>query len=193
MTKQTPQIQKLTESAVMTALAVALCEISGLLPWPFLQGGSVTLFGMVPILVIAYRHGIRQGLLTAVVFGGIEMMFGLKNFSYVTGIAAYIILALMDYLVAFGVMGLGGVFRDKIRHNQKAELIAGGVLCCVLRFICHYISGMVIWSGYCPAEQNLFIYNLIYNGGYMLPETVLTVIGLAAVGSLFDFRKKRIG
>lgn len=184
--------KKLAESGIMIALSVALSEISGLLPWPFLQGGSVTLFGMVPIIIIAYRHGIKQGLLTAFVFSAIEMLFGLKNFSYVTGIVAYIVLALSDYLVAFTVLGLGGVFRGRFGGRQRPELVAGGVLCCVLRFCCHFVSGIAIWGGYCPEEQAVWLYSLLYNGGYMLPELVLTVVGLLAVGSIVNLSKNEI-
>ena len=184
--------QKIAESAVMIALAAALREISGILPWPFLQGGSVTLFGMVPLLIIAYRHGTKQGLLTAFAFSVIEMLFGLKNFSYVTGIGAYIVLALTDYLVAFTVLGLGGIFRDKLGGRQRRELIAGSLVCCFLRYICHFISGMVIWGGYCPEGKAVWLYSLTYNGSYMLPEAILTVMGVIAVCSVFDLNKKKL-
>lgn len=184
--------QKIAESAVMIALAAALRELSALVPWPFLQGGSVTLFGMVPIIIIAYRHGTKHGITTALAFSVIEMLFGLKNFSYVTGIAQYVVLALSDYLIAFGVLGLGGVFKGKFKNKQRPELAAGGVLCCLLRFICHFVSGIVIWGGYCPEDQAVWTYSILYNGAYMLPETIITVIGLIAVASIFNLDKKRI-
>lgn len=192
MEKSLSKTQRLAESAIMIALAVALCEVSALLPWPFLQGGSITLFGMVPIIIIAYRHGTKQGLLTALVFAVIEMMFGFKNFAYVTGIGAYIILALTDYILAFGVMGLGGIFKGRFGGKQRSELAVGGALCCFLRFCCHFISGIVIWGGYCPEDEAVWVYSLTYNGGYMLPELIITVIGLIAVGSLIKLNKKRI-
>lgn len=184
--------RRLAESAVMIALSVALREISKLLPWPFLQGGSITPFGMVPLLIVAYRHGIRQGLLTAFVFSLIEMMFGFKNFAYVTGIPAYIILALTDYILAFGVMGLGGIFKGKFGGRQRTELAAGGVLCCFLRFCCHFVSGIVIWGGYCPEGQAVWLYSLLYNGGYMLPEAIITAVGLIGAASLLNLNKERI-
>lgn len=184
--------QKTAESAIMIALSLALCWVSEILPWPFLQGGSVTPFAMVPLIIIGYRHGTKQGLLTAFIFSLFEMMFGFKNFSFVTGIFAYIVLALTDYIIAYSVMGLGGMFKGKFGSRQSVELAAAGVICCLLRFICHFISGIVIWGGYCPEGQAVWIYSLTYNGSYMLPETVITAVGLAAVGSILNFTGKDI-
>ena len=89
-------------------------------------------------------------------------------------------------------MGLGGMFKGKFGSRQSVELAAAGVICCLLRFICHFISGIVIWGGYCPEGQAVWIYSLTYNGSYMLPETVITAVGLAAVGSILNFTGKDI-
>lgn len=185
--------RKTAESAIMLALGIALTEISELIPWPFLQGGSVTLFGMVPVMIIAYRHGTKQGLLTGFAFGIIELLFGLKNFSYVKGLAAVILLALLDYLVAFGVMGLAGVFRGRFGDSQRKELVAGGILCCVLRFICHFLSGVVVWGEWTNGAKAVWVYSLTYNGSYMLANTIITVIGLIGFASAFDLRKEKSG
>ncbi len=185
--KKISNIQMLTESAIMLALSVALNELT---PIQFPFGGSVTFFSQLPILIIGYRYGIKQGLLTGFTMGVVEMLFGLKNFSYVTGIGSYLILIFADYIVAFSVLGLGAMFKNKIK-NQALSLAAAGAVVSVLRFICHFISGATIWSGYAE-DTPVLIYSLTYNGGYMLPELIMTVIGALAVGSLLDLTSPKV-
>lgn len=185
--KKISNIQMLAESAIMLALSVALNELT---PIQFPFGGSVTFFSQLPILIIGYRYGIGQGLLTGFTMGVVEMLFGLKNFSYVTGIGSYLILIFADYIVAFSVLGLGAMFKKKIK-NQALALASAGAVVSVLRFICHFISGVTIWKGYAE-DTPVLIYSLTYNGGYMLPELILTVIGALAVGSLLDLTSPKI-
>lgn len=185
--KKISNIQMLAESAIMLALSVALNELT---PIQFPFGGSVTFFSQLPILIIGYRYGIGQGLLTGFTMGIVEMLFGLKNFSYVTGIGSYLILIFADYIVAFSVLGLGAMFKKKIK-NQALALASAGAVVSVLRFICHFISGVTIWSGYAE-DTPVLVYSLTYNGGYMLPELILTVIGALAVGSIFDLTSPKI-
>lgn len=185
--KKISNIQMLAESAIMLALSVALNELT---PIQFPFGGSVTFFSQLPILIIGYRYGIGQGLLTGFTMGVVEMLFGLKNFSYVTGIGSYLILIFADYIVAFSVLGLGAMFKKKIK-NQALALASAGAVVSVLRFICHFISGVTIWKGYAE-DTPVLLYSLTYNGGYMLPELILTVIGALAVGSLFDLTSPKI-
>ena len=185
--KRISSTQKLAECAIMLALAVVLNEFTPI-KLPF--GGAVTFFSQLPIVVVSYRHGLRWGLLTGLAMGVIEMLFGLENFSYVTGIAAYLILIFADYVIAFSALGLGGVFRKTIK-NQALSLAAGGALVSVIRFICHFISGVTIWGGYAE-DTPVAIYSLTYNGSYMLPELIITVIGALVLGSLIDFRSARL-
>ncbi len=185
--KRISSIQKLAECAIMLALAVVLNEFTPI-KLPF--GGAVTFFSQLPIVVISYRHGLRWGLLTGLAMGVIEMLFGLENFSYVTGVAAYLILIFADYIIAFSALGLGGIFRKTIK-NQALSLAAGGALVSVIRFVCHFISGVTIWGGYAE-DTPVAIYSLTYNGSYMLPELIITVLGALVLGSLLDFRTARI-
>ncbi len=186
-TRKISSVQRLAECAIMLALAVVLNEFT---PFKLPFGGSVTFFAQLPIVVIGYRHGVKWGLLTGLAMGVIEMLFGLSNFSYVTGIAAYLILIFADYIVAFGSLGLGGVFRGSIK-NQALSMAAGGALVSVIRFICHFISGATIWGGYAE-DTPVLVYSLTYNGSYMLPELIMTVIGALILGSLLDFRAPRL-
>ena len=76
--------------------------------------------------------------------------------------------------------------------NQTAELITGGIVVCFIRFLCHFISGVTIWAGYAPENMLVGVYSLVYNGSYMLIETIITLIGLVAISAVFNFRKKNI-
>ena len=113
-TKKIPALQRLTECAIMLALAVVLNELT---PFKLPFGGSVTFFAQLPIVIVGYRHGLKWGLFTGFAMGVIEMLFGLENFSYVTGIAAYLILIFADYVIAYSALGLGGVFRKSIKNQ----------------------------------------------------------------------------
>ncbi|MBQ4206989.1 MAG: energy-coupled thiamine transporter ThiT [Clostridia bacterium] len=186
--KRISSTQKLAECAIMLALSVLLNAFP---IYKMPMGGDVTLFCQLPIVVISYRHGLRWGLLTGFAMGVIQMLFGLSNFSYVTGIVAYLVVACADYLIAFSSLGLGGIFRGKIK-NQAAALAAGVALVSVIRFVCHFISGVTVWADYANGAKAVWIYSLGYNGTYMAAELVLTVIGALALGSLIDFRSARL-
>ena len=181
----------LTESAILVALSIAIFTVSDLLPWPFVYGGSFSLFGQVPIIIVSYRHGIKNGLAASTVLAIFEMIIGYRNFTYVAGILAYLIVAFADYIVAFGCLGLGGMFCGKI-GKQSAELVLGGITVSVIRFICHFISGVTIWTGYCPEGMAIATYSFFYNGSYMAIELVLTVIGLLAVSKMFKLDKEKL-
>jgi thiamine transporter len=123
--------------------------------------------------------------------GAIQMFFGMGNFSYVSGIAAYLILIFADYIIAFGVLGLGGMFRNRIKNDAVAMAIGGGVVS-LIRFICHFISGVTIWGDYSNGSMGAVWYSFTYNGSYMLPELIITVIGCAVIGGIFDIRSPQI-
>jgi thiamine transporter len=123
--------------------------------------------------------------------GAIQMFFGMGNFSYVSGIAAYLILIFADYIIAFGVLGLGGMLRNRIKNDAVAMAIGGGVVS-LIRFICHFISGVTIWGDYSNGSMGAVWYSFTYNGSYMLPELIITVIGCAVIGGIFDIRSPQI-
>lgn len=193
MQKNIRKTHVLAESAIMVALSLAIFLVSDMIPWPFLiYGGSFSLFGQVPMIIISYRHGIRNGITASLALAIFEMIIGYKNFTYVTGLAAYLTVAFADYIVAFGCLGLGGMFKGKLGKNQSTELALGGAVVCIIRFVCHYISGVTIWKGYCPEGMAVELYSLLYNGSYMSVELILTVIGLVAVGKFINLDKKKL-
>ena len=173
--------RRLTESALMLALATILAEVA-VFELPF--GGSVTLFSQVPVILISYRYGVKWGLTTGLALSIIQLIFGIQNFSYVSGISAFMILAFCDYIIAFSALGLGGMFKYKIKNDVLA-ISLGGVVVSVIRFICHFISGATIWKEYAEGAPVLE-YSFNYNASYMVPELIITVIGLVVIAGVFD-------
>lgn len=181
-------ILRLTESAVMLALATVLSNIV-LLEMP--MGGSVTALSMAPMLIIAYRYGTRWGVFSGAVYGLMQMMLGMHNLKYGTSIWAVLVIILFDYLVAFAVLGCGGWLR-KCCRNQALGLALGAVVASLLRYACHFISGWVVWGVWAPEGMPAWLYSLSYNAYYMVPEAVLTVIGLVLVSAYLDFTSENI-
>jgi thiamine transporter len=187
-TSKNNKIRRVAESAVMLALATVLSELA-VFKLPY--GGSVTLFSQVPMIVISYRYGIKWGAFSGLVMGVIQMFFGLGNFSYVSGIVAYLILIFADYIIAFGALGFGGMFRNRMKNDAVAMARGGGIVS-VIRIICHFISGVTIWGDYSNGSMGAVWYSLTYNGSYMIPELIITVIGCAVIGGIFDIKSAEI-
>lgn len=182
--------KKLTETAIMLALAVLLSYVT---VFQAPMGGSITAFSQVPIVIIGYRYGFKWGAGTGVIYGVLEMLLqGLGNFAYVKGFAAYLILILADYVVAFACLGIGGALFRKVIKNQTLALALGGAVASLLRFICHFISGVTIWGEYADGWKSVWAYSFGYNGYYMLFEGILTVIGVVVLSLVLDFNSPNL-
>ena len=147
----------------------------------FLHGAaSADMTGWSAVLS-ALLDGLKDGLLAGFVFGLLQLIF---DGAYAWGWQSM----LLDYLVAFPPLGLAGLFKGK-----KWGIFAGAVLGCLGRFIVHFISGITIYRIYAPTEilGTVFdepnLYSLVYNGSYMLPNTILA---LAIAGLLYAPLKK---
>ncbi len=190
------RIHILCESAILVALAVALSIISKFLLEPLLAplfpfGGSVTIFSMLPICIISIRHGLGWGLAGAFCFSWFQILQG-GVFGW--GLTPLMLIGslLLDYILAFTVLGLAGLFR----HKGTLGMVGGVALVCVLRFVIHFLAGIILWANL--AEFVAFgqawvnrpvLYSLVYNGGYMLPETILTVVGAVILLRIPHVRK----
>lgn len=172
----------LVESAVMIALATVLSLLK-LAELP--AGGSVTFASMLPIVLIAYRHGTKYGLLAGTVYGVLQQLLGLRTLSYVTGFVSVLAVVLLDYVIAFAVLGLSGVFRKK-GMKQTLALIAGAALGCALRYICHVLSGATVWAGLSIPTEAVLIGSLAYNATYMVPETLILLLVLFYISEALD-------
>ncbi len=179
--------KRLVISAMFIAVSIVLNELT---PIKLAFGGSVTLFSMVPLALIGWVYGISWGIASGCFAGVLNLIIGgLSNFAYVSGILAYIILIFADYVVAFGAIGLAGVLKNKFSNNAVAVGL-GSALSCFLRFICHFISGVTIWGDYSNGHISAWIYSLTYNGSYMLPELIITVIGCIAIVNIKPIMKQ---
>ncbi len=147
----------LAEIAIAIALSTVLSYIK-IFSMPY--GGSVTLGSMVPILLISFRRDVKVGVVTGVIYGFVQMFLDGWFYSPVG--------MFLDYPLAFGVLGLAGLF--------KKQPIIGVVLGMAGRFVCHFISGVVFFGMYAPEGMSPVIYSAVYNGGYMLPELVISAI-----------------
>ncbi len=174
--------RRLAETAIMIALSTILAQFA-VFKLPY--GGSVTFFSQLPMVVIAYRYGMKWGAFSGLTMAVIQMLFGLENFSWVSGIVSYLILIFADYIIAFGVLGFGGMFKNKI-DNQAVALTLGSIFVSLVRYACHFISGVTIWGGYAPEGTPVWQYSITYNGSYMIPELIITAVGAFIVASVFD-------
>ncbi|MBA7600874.1 Thiamine transporter ThiT [subsurface metagenome] len=147
----------LAEVSVMVALSLVLNFIK---VYQLPQGGSITLGSMVPVLLISFRRGPKVGVFSGVVFGMAQMLLDGWFYSPVG--------MFLDYPLAFGALGLAGIFR-------KTPLI-GVVVSLATRFLSHFISGVVFFGMYAPEGMSPLIYSAVYNGSYMLPEMVISGI-----------------
>lgn len=161
--------RKLCEGALFMAAALALSYLKipvGLVFGGF--GGSVDLV-MLPLLVFAVKWGSGWGVTAGLLFGTLKFFLG-------GGVAVNWQSMLLDYSLAYAAVGLGGLSR-----RSKHPLTLSAALGSLCRFAVHYLSGVTIYAQYMPEvfmERTMTspaIYSLLYNGSYMLPNTVLAI------------------
>lgn len=181
----------MAEGAMMIAVATVLSMIK-IIEMPF--GGSVTLFSMLPIVLMSYRHGTKWGLMTAFAHSILQLIMGIKNVGYCATLGAQIACILLDYVIAFSVLGLASFFSHGLK-NRTAGVCVGTTAVCCLRFVCHFLSGVFLWGSYkeyydWAADMPTWLYSIVYNGNYMLLETIITVLGalilVRGAARLFD-------
>ena len=162
-------LRRLVEGAVMVAVAQVLSMI---ILWRMPQGGSVSL-DMLPIFLYAVRWGAGPGLMSGFVMGILQF---LSNGGVALGWQSI----LGDYLVAFTVLGVAGLFR-----GRKYGVFFGTLAGFLARFLVHYVVGATIWSEYMPERffgmtmTSPWFYSLLYNGSYMLIDAALCLLVFA--------------
>ena len=177
---------RLVESGLLLAVAVVLSMVK-VLDLPY--GGSITAFSALPILLVAYRHGTGWGLLTASAYALMQLVLGASALSYATSPAAAVAIILLDYLLAFTVLGLGGIFRRRC-ESQGTALVLGAVVTGMARYVLHVISGCTVWAGLSIPTEAALVYSLAYNATYMLPETIVTALGAYYLSRAVDLREQ---
>ena len=183
-------VSKLAECAVMLALAFAL-SCAKLFEMP--MGGSVTIASMLPIMLIGIKYGTVTGMSVGFVYSLTQLLQAVMSgnvFPYCESLGALTVCVAFDYIVPFTLLGLAGIFKElgAVKNPEIASYV-GIVSTVALRFVCHFITGVVIWGQWAPDGMGKYLYSLLYNGAYMLPELVLTVVGAAVITGSAHFVK----
>ena len=165
------KLKKLTLAAVMIALSAVLSMVK---VYQLPLGGSITLLSMLPVAAVAICYGTKTGLITSLLYACVQIALDLGALmGYGMTAATWVGCLVFDYIIAFGAIGLAGVFRK----YGTFGMCAGVALACVVRFVSHFISGAIVFAVWCPDGWNVYLYSLVYNGSYMLPELILTTVG----------------
>lgn len=189
MNKKRKNIVWLCEGAIMIAFAAVLSMFKAVdLPY----GGSVTVCSMLPIMLVAYRYGLVRGIVTGAVYGGTQLILGMGALSYATSWQAAVAIVALDFILAFAALGLAGVFRSKSYEKQPTAFVFGVLFACAVRYLFHVIAGCTVWAGVSVPSSDGLIYSLIYNATYMLPETIVTVIGGFYLSKMLDLSTERL-
>lgn len=164
------RVRALCEGAILLALSIVLNLVSKPIFANLVNGGSVSL-AMFPILLYAHRWGLGRGLLMGFAYGLLDMLL---DGGYAWGWQSI----LLDYLLAYTALGLGGLFRGKA-WGIFPDIAVG----CLGRFLVHHISGITIYKILVPTEveglgvfSNPHIYSLVYNGVYMIPNMIIAMV-----------------
>ena len=219
--KRTEKTRRLTESAMLLAIAIVLEFVSKMIIPEMPFGGQVTLVSMLPVVLISYRHGVKWGLVSGLTYAFLEMAIGFKTVSAAfqpgyfgdgTMLLNALLMCLLDYLVAFTVLGLGGAFRNRL-ENPVAALVCGSLLALGARYVTHILSGYILFAGWAewfftqegfPAwgaqlveslspEALGWTYSAVYNGFYMVPEILCTAIAAGVIAKVPGIVKKISG
>ncbi len=148
-----------TKMLVLIAVTVALSTILGSITlYRLPQGGSITPGSMVPILLLAFIYSPEVGFIGGLVYGILNLITG----PYIV----HPMQVLLDYPLPFMLLGTAGYFKNTYLGCTSAVL---------LRFIAHVFSGVIFFAEY-AGNQNPWIYSMVYNGSYILPELLITLV-----------------
>lgn len=192
-----------SKKIVISAMLIALATVLSLLqPFQLPFGGGITLASMMPVVILSYIFGVRWGLFSAFVFSLLQIALGIRTVSafFMPGdeqmaLPAAIFVCLLDYVVAYTVLGFGGIFKGKFK-NESFCLISGAVLATTLRYLTHIVSGAIFfgaWAEWFFTQEGFYsigkvivdtfsgaglsvIYSVFYNGLYMVPEIIITAV-----------------
>jgi len=163
--KEGAPLNAFRDTRVLTeaALAVALAYVMGLVvlfKMPF--GGTVSL-EMIPLILLALRQGWKVGVVAGVAYGILYLT--IDNF------VVHPVQLLLDYPLAFGALGLAGLFKPTVRGA-----ILGATVAVLARFLCHFLSGVIFFASYAPEGWNPFLYSAAYNAAYLVPSLAIAVV-----------------
>lgn len=151
-----------------SAMAITLGTVTSMIKlFDMPMGGSVTLLSMLFICLVGYWYGLGGGLTAALAYGILQLVID----PYILSVPQF----LVDYIFAFGALGLSGLF-----HNSRHGLIKGYLVGVLGRYFFSFLSGWIFFGTYAPEGfPNAAVYSLAYNGAYLGAEALITVIIIA--------------
>ncbi|BCP61395.1 thiamine transporter ThiT [Streptococcus parasuis] len=163
------KLHVLTEIAIFSAIALVFDKLP-LFTMP--QGGSVSLV-MLPILLLSLRHGWLVGILSGLIVGTIQLFYG--------GYFLNVFQVFLDYVLSYAGIGFAGIAATFLHKQSKlsqaslfislASLLGGSI-----RLLATYLSGIIFYADYAPADTPVWIYSFTYNISYILPSTAIACI-----------------
>lgn len=169
--------RQLVESGILLALGFILSTIKIRL---IAVGGSVTLASMLPLIILAYKYGPSWGALCGFVHGVLQVIEAGGFAPPTKDFISYVLVFLLDFALAWAAVGLlAGLLRN-ISTKPQISISAGAFIGIAGRFICSFLSGVIIWGVYAPEGQSVILYSLTVNGSIMIPEMIITsAVGFA--------------
>ena len=172
--KDVNNTRALVYGAVAVALSFAL-SYARLFKLP--QGGSVTFASLLPLMIYCMMFGTRRGLLVCLVYGTLQAL----QDPYIIHPMQF----LLDYPLAFGLIGVSGIFVEKnVFKNKIVGFVLGAVLAVGLRYACHVCSGVFAFADYFYWDSELMskydsaaIYSLAYNSFALVDMAIAIVAG----------------
>ena len=172
--KDVNNTRALVYGAVAVALSFAL-SYARLFKLP--QGGSVTFASLLPLMIYCMMFGTRRGLLVCLVYGTLQAL----QDPYIIHPMQF----LLDYPLAFGLIGVSGIFVEKnLFKNKIVGFVLGALLAVGLRYACHVCSGVFAFADYFYWDSELMskydsaaVYSLAYNSFALVDMAIAIVAG----------------
>lgn len=128
------------------------------------QGGGITLFSMLPIMLLSIFYGTTVGVTGGLIFGLLKLLNG--------AFIVHPVQFLLDYILANMALGLTGVFG----WNKRLKINLGAIISVSLSVFISILSGVIFFGQYAPKGMNVWIYSCIYNISSAGVEGILTII-----------------
>lgn len=184
------KIRFIVDIAIFSGLGLVLdlfAEIYSASLFP--NGGSIG-FAMACIFIMAFKYGLKGGLLSGFLIGIIQTLISVKSIGF-NALTVFIQIA-MDYWLAYTVVGFAGLYSQKFinskTNKQKKKYLILGISIGVLsRLIVAASAGLIFWIQYFPAQflekglVGIIIYAFGYNALYLVPSGILCIVVLLAV------------
>jgi thiamine transporter len=177
--KKETLIKTMAEVAMFSALGFVLDLLAGVYSKAlFVNGGSIGI-AMMCVFFMSYRRGLIPGLATGLIIGLLQLAGGWYTSPLADeGWKAFIQIGL-DYWLAYPLTGFAGVmFRAFQKGDSQKKRIWALVIGCTiggfLKYLCHFLSGVIFWPDDLWGVGGSVAYSLLYNGAYMIPSIILS-------------------